>query len=236
MLSDQDMEETKKEISLLMQLRHDTIIQFIGLCTSPRYCLVTDYCAKGDLYHYFQRTRNNPPGFKQKISYMYDIAWGVSYLHGRRPPIAHRDIKSMNILIDADDRAKVADFGLARIRERSNTVMHTSCGTINWQAPEIWRINPSYTEKADVYSLGLVFWEILTWGEKGYPYQSYTEQSREFLFHRVRDCHYRPSVKSLEKSYPSPIILLMKSMWDPEPKRRPSMDSVAHKLRKYLQD
>ena len=51
--------------------------------------------------------------------------------------------------ISGDDRAKVNDFGLARIRPKSNAMMHTQCGTPNWQAPEFWSQKPSYTEKVD---------------------------------------------------------------------------------------
>ncbi|CAO3702827.1 unnamed protein product [Rhizopus stolonifer] len=64
--------------------------------------------------------------------YMYDIALGVAYLHTRRPSIICRDLKSMNILISNENRERINDFGLARIRPKANTLMHTQCGTLNW--------------------------------------------------------------------------------------------------------
>ncbi|KAI7904003.1 kinase-like domain-containing protein [Cokeromyces recurvatus] len=146
-----DLDEIKHEINVLKQLRHENVIRFIGVCTHPEHlCIITELCSKGDLFDVIRNYKK--PNFSQLVMYMYDIALGVSYLHTRRPSIIHRDLKSMNILISGDDRAKVNDFGLARIRPKANILMHTHCGTPNWQAPEYWSSNPSYTEKVDVSS------------------------------------------------------------------------------------
>ncbi|KAG2203466.1 hypothetical protein INT47_008193 [Mucor saturninus] len=128
-----DLAEVKHEINVLKQLRHENVIKFLGVCTNPSHlCIVTEICTKGDL---FDVIRNHPrPSFAQQVMYMYDIALGVSYLHTRRPSIIHRDLKSMNILISQDERAKINDFGLARIRPKANSLMHTQCGTPNWYA------------------------------------------------------------------------------------------------------
>ncbi|GAA5795432.1 hypothetical protein HPULCUR_000789 [Helicostylum pulchrum] len=164
--SESDLAEVKHEINV--QLRHENVIKFIGVCTHPSHlCIVTEICAKGDL---FDVIRTFPrPSFAQQVTYMYDIALGVSYLHTRRPSIIHRDLKSMNILISQDDRAKINDFGLARIRPKANSFIHT-------QSPEYWTVNPSYTEKVDVYACALIFWEIMTWGAYGYPFESNNEK------------------------------------------------------------
>ncbi|CAO0801423.1 unnamed protein product [Mucor circinelloides] len=127
-----DLDEIKHEINVLKQLRHENVIRFIGVCTHPQHlCIITELCAKGDLFDVIRCYKK--PNFSQLVMYMYDIALGVSYLHTRRPSIIHRDLKSMNILISGDDRAKVNDFGLARIRPKANILMHTHCGTPNWQ-------------------------------------------------------------------------------------------------------
>ncbi|KAG0755286.1 hypothetical protein G6F57_009174 [Rhizopus arrhizus] len=125
-----NLAEVKHEINVLKQLRHENVVKFIGVCTHPSHlCIVTELCSKGDL---FDVIRAYPrPSFTQQVMYMYDIALGIAYLHTRRPSIIHRDLKSMNILISSDDRAKINDFGLARIRPKANTVMHTQCGTPN---------------------------------------------------------------------------------------------------------
>ncbi|KAI9593020.1 kinase-like domain-containing protein, partial [Syncephalis fuscata] len=93
----EDFLEIKHEISVLKQLRHDNIVRFIGVCTSSKHlCIVTELCDNGDLYDYMRKAKR--PTFSQQLMYMHDIAFGVSYLHTRRPSIIHRDLKSMNIL------------------------------------------------------------------------------------------------------------------------------------------
>ena len=161
---------------------------------------------------------------------MHDISLGVNYLHTRRPSIIHRDLKSMNILVSANLRAKINDFGLARIRPRANASMHTQCGTPNWQAPEFWSATPSYTEKVDVYACALIFWEIMTWGEHGYPYQNYSEHQ---LYEAVRDKYIRPPMEMLRR-YPQALLELVKNMWQTDAKFRSSMGTVVDELAKYL--
>ncbi|CAO0794151.1 unnamed protein product [Mucor circinelloides] len=228
--SEIDLAEVKHEINVLKQLRHENVIKFIGVCTHPSHlCIVTEICAKGDL---FDVIRNYPrPSFAQQIMHMYDIALGVSYLHTRRPSIIHRDLKSMNILISKDDRAKINDFGLARIRPKANTLMHTQCGTPNWQAPEFWSSKPSYSEKVDVYACGLIFWEILTWGMYGYPYQNLAEHA---LYVAVKEHDIRPPISKLTHLYPRNLLVLIMEMWETDPSLRPSMTHVVERLSTYL--
>ncbi|KAL7317793.1 hypothetical protein PS15m_004100 [Mucor circinelloides] len=228
--SEIDLAEVKHEINVLKQLRHENVIKFIGVCTHPSHlCIVTEICAKGDL---FDVIRNySRPSFAQQIMHMYDIALGVSYLHTRRPSIIHRDLKSMNILISKDDRAKINDFGLARIRPKANTLMHTQCGTPNWQAPEFWSSKPSYSEKVDVYACGLIFWEILTWGMYGYPYQNLAEHA---LYVAVKEHDIRPPISKLTHLYPRNLLVLIMEMWETDPSLRPSMTHVVERLSTYL--
>ncbi|KAI8355345.1 kinase-like domain-containing protein [Mortierella sp. GBAus27b] len=225
-----DLEEIKHEINVLKQLRHENIIRFVGVCTNVRHlCIVTELCEHGDLYDHMRKVRR--PSFGRMVMYMHDIALACSYLHTRRPSIIHRDLKSMNILISSDDRAKINDFGLARIRTRANASMHTQCGTPNWQAPEFWTANPRYTEKVDVYACGLIFWEILSWAELGYPYHNFTEHQ---LYEAVRDKEVRPPMDRLRK-YPKSLLILIQDMWRKDPARRPSMSHVVDRLAEYLQ-
>ncbi|KAJ2850946.1 hypothetical protein IWW36_001470 [Coemansia brasiliensis] len=227
--SSQDFEEIRHEISVLKQLRHENIVRFIGVCWDRhRLSIVTELCENGDLFEYMRRVPK--PHFGQMTMYMHDIALGVSYLHTRRPSIIHRDLKSMNVLISADNRAKINDFGLARIRPRMNTVVHTACGTPNWQAPEFWDSHPSYTEKVDVYACGLIFWEILQWNEGHYPYHDMNEHE---LYSKVRDQGQRPSLARLQK-HPRALLDLIQEMWAQDPTDRPPMTQVVERVLDYL--
>ncbi|KAJ2234175.1 hypothetical protein H4R99_002670 [Coemansia sp. RSA 1722] len=227
--SSSDFEEIRHEISVLKQLRHENIVKFIGVCSNRRrLCIVTELCENGDLFD-FMRKVPKPP-FGQLMMFMHDIALGVSYLHTRRPSVIHRDLKSMNVLISSDNRAKINDFGLARIRPRMNTMVHTACGTPNWQAPEFWASRPSYTEKVDVYACALIFWEILQWSEEPYPYYDMTEHQ---LYSQVRDHGYRPPLTKLLK-YPKALLDLIQQMWAQNPVDRPPMTQVVERLLEYL--
>ncbi|KAI8076065.1 hypothetical protein BDF21DRAFT_422498 [Thamnidium elegans] len=101
--------------------------------------------------------------------------------------------------------------------------MHTHC------APEYWSSNPSYTEK--IYACGLIFWEILTWGEYGYPFQDLTEHA---LYVAVRDHRTRPPLGKLSQIYPHQLLVLLMEMWEGESQLRPSMNQVVDVLSAYL--
>ncbi|RCH85024.1 hypothetical protein CU097_007596 [Rhizopus azygosporus] len=209
-----DLNEIKHEIDVLKQLRHENVIRFIGVCTHPQHlCIITELCEKGDLFDVIRSFKK--PSFSQLVMYMYDIALGVSYLHTRRPSIIHRDLKSMNILVSADDRAKINDFGLARIRPKANILMHTHCGTPNWQGKKRYKERNLIKGQVDVYACGLIFWEILTWGEYGYPYQDMSEHA---LYVAVKEQRIRPPLGKLSQLYPHQLLLLIMEMWEGEPR------------------
>ena len=110
---------------------------------------------------------------------MFDIARGLEYLHKRKPSIIHRDCKSSNILITGKGRAKIADFGLAKVKQSTRSMVRSLVGTVNWQAPELWHAHPKYDHKADVFSCAMVFWEILQWhlNNKKYPWEGMNEHA-----------------------------------------------------------
>lgn len=228
-ITGEDLEEMRHEMGVLRALRHDNIVNFIGVCYKEKHLsIVTELCENGDLYEYMKRTPRPP--FAQQMAMMHDIAHGVAYLHSRRPPIVHRDLKSQNILVSGSKRAKINDFGLARIVPNRNTLLHTKCGTPNWQAPEMWASTPSYTEKVDVYACGLIFWEILQWAHEPFPYHNMKEAE---LYRKVRDHNARPDLNKLVRRYPSSLLVLIARMWDGDSQKRPSMNTVLDHLNEY---
>ena len=93
-----------------------------------------------------------------------DIARGVNYLH-QKQNIIQRDLKSRNVLVDDSLNAKIADFGLSRLKDEDNGM--TACGTPAWTAPEIVKME-KYDERVDVYSFGIIMWELISRDE---PYK-----------------------------------------------------------------
>lgn len=176
-----------KELSLLRDLRHPNIVNFIGVSiphapSSVPVTIISEHCSNGDLFDYLRAAP--APGFQAMLEIMLGIARGLEYLHTRTPAIIHRDMKSSNVLITAQGVAKINDFGLARVKNTKKSVIRSLVGTVNWQGCELWTAKPRYSEKVDVYSAGLVFWEVLQWHQpvKRYPFEGMNEHVRCSLF------------------------------------------------------
>ncbi|KDE08080.1 TKL protein kinase, variant [Microbotryum lychnidis-dioicae p1A1 Lamole] len=221
-----------KELGLLRDLRHPNIVHFIGVSipkepSTVPVMIVTELCANGDLFDYIRGVPHPP--FSSMIDIMLGIARGVEYLHTRKPTIIHRDIKSSNVLITAQGVAKMADFGLARVKHTTRSVIRSLVGTVNWQAPELWVAHPKYNEKVDVYSVGLVFWEVLQWHQpvKRYPFEGMNEHA---IYEQVGQKRIRPSTASMRRQWGGDILDLVGVMWDQDHSLRPSMKQVVLEL------
>jgi mitogen-activated protein kinase kinase kinase 13 len=139
--------------------------------------IVSELCSNGDLFDYIRkvpppplhkvvRTRllhSEPISDIMQLGMMLDIARGLEYLHLQKPSVIHRDCKSSNILITAKGTAKIADFGLAKVKQSTRSMVRSVVGTVNWQAPELWHAHPKYNYKVDVFSCAMVYWEMLQW-------------------------------------------------------------------------
>eukprot|EP01094_Clydonella_sp_ATCC50884_P029028 TRINITY_DN892_c0_g1_i1.p1 TRINITY_DN892_c0_g1~~TRINITY_DN892_c0_g1_i1.p1 ORF type:complete len:569 (-),score=165.69 TRINITY_DN892_c0_g1_i1:308-2014(-) len=143
-----------KEISLTSKLRHPNIVPFLGACFEPEFCLVIEFCEHGSLFHALQK---GPMPWTRRTSMTLDVARGLLYLHTRTPPIVHRDVKSLNVLVTKEWKGVVSDFGLTKVKECAR--LDTRCGSPAWSAPEVLR-GEAYGESADVFSFGIVMWEI----------------------------------------------------------------------------
>ncbi|GKV22658.1 hypothetical protein SLEP1_g32508 [Rubroshorea leprosula] len=164
------------EVEIISNLKHRNLVPLRGCCViddrdenyeergSLRY-LVYDYMPNGNLDdHLFPSsiTGKIPLSWPQKKNIILDVAKGIAYLHyGVNPAIYHRDIKGTNILLDADMRARVADFGLAKQSQEGQSHLTTRvAGTHGYLAPE-YALYGQLTEKSDVYSFGVVVLEIM---------------------------------------------------------------------------
>lgn len=164
------------EVEIISNLKHRNLVLLRGCCVNgkdedyerredQRY-LVYDYMPNGNLDdHLFPSSSGllKPPlTWPQRKSIILDVAKGLAYLHyGVKPAIYHRDIKATNILLDADMRARVADFGLAKqSREGQSHLTTRVAGTHGYLAPE-YALYGQLTEKSDVYSFGVVVLEIM---------------------------------------------------------------------------
>ena len=125
-----------------------------------KLAIISQYIPKGSLFHILHRPKSNIPlDPKRRLRMAQDLARGILYLHSRKPPIVHRDLKSPNLLVDRDFTVRVCDFGLSRVMGGSALSTKNTIGTYHWMAPEVLRGENRVTEKCDVFSVGVIICE-----------------------------------------------------------------------------
>ena len=161
--------EFNREVNVMVNLRSLYLVQLYGACfESPNYAIVMEYMAGGTLFNLLH-DQNTILEWDIRYRYGLDIAKGMAYLHSRN--IAHCDLKSLNVLLDATKlNVKIADFGLSKMKATASSLFSTANGgSTAWKAPELGGISAiNYDNSADVYSFAMVLWEIAARKE---PYQ-----------------------------------------------------------------
>ncbi|RXH73364.1 hypothetical protein DVH24_013048 [Malus domestica] len=200
-----------------LKVRHKNVVQFIGACTKPpKLCIITEFLSGGSMYDFLHKQR----GVLSLLSLLrvaIDVSRGMNYLHQNN--IIHRDLKAANLLMDGTGVVKVADFGIARVRAESG-VMTAETGTYRWMAPEVIEHRP-YNHKADVFSFGVVLWELLT-GKL--PYENLTPLQAAV---GVVQKGLRPTIPS----HTNPMLMeLMERCWQQDPSLRPEFSEIVNML------
>lgn len=220
------LDDFLKETALMSTLHHPNIVKFYGAAKKhPHLYIISEYCERGSLYSIIRDT-GVPLSNRKLLGMAIDIARGMTYLHGSEPPIIHRDLKTGNLLCDKNWTIKVADFGLSRVADKSRRM--TLCGTAETCAPEVLSKNHTYSEKADVYSFGIVLWEMFS-RQPLYPDLNFFELSQ-----KVVEEDLRPDLSELPDKVPKSIVSLMQQCWKKEPEKRPSFSSVRKELEDIL--
>eukprot|EP00002_Diphylleia_rotans_P011166 TRINITY_DN2212_c0_g1_i9.p1 TRINITY_DN2212_c0_g1~~TRINITY_DN2212_c0_g1_i9.p1 ORF type:complete len:1215 (+),score=208.65 TRINITY_DN2212_c0_g1_i9:52-3696(+) len=156
----QSSHEILKEVQTLRELRHENIVIFLGASvTSGSLYILTEYLSRGSLYQNLHN-KSLSLSWETRMQMALDAARGMRYLHCRDPMIIHCDLKSPNLLVSENWVVKVADFGMSQTK--SMVQMESRLiGTCEWMAPEVIR-GDSFDEKVDIYSFGIILWELLT--------------------------------------------------------------------------
>ncbi|CAL1680351.1 unnamed protein product [Lasius platythorax] len=205
-------EPKETDIRHLKKLNHPNIVQFKGVCTKPpSYCIIMEFCPFGPLYDFLRAGEPVPP--VRLVSWSKQIAAGMGYLHAHK--IIHRDLKSPNVLIGQDEIVKISDFGTSRQWNEVSTKM-TFVGTVAWMAPEVIRNDPC-SEKVDIWSYGVVLWELLS-GE--IPYKDV--DSSAVMWGVGSNSLHLP----IPTSCPEGFGLLVKQCWATKPRNRPSFKLI----------
>ncbi|RCV15359.1 hypothetical protein SETIT_3G050700v2 [Setaria italica] len=153
------------EVKLVSQVQHKNLVKLLGCSVEgPESLLVYEYLCNTSLDHYlFDAFKKNALDWERRFEIVLGTAEGLSYLHNASEiRIIHRDIKASNILLDERFRPKIADFGLARNFLEDQSHLSTGlAGTFGYMAPE-YIVHGQLTEKADIYSYGVLVLEIIT--------------------------------------------------------------------------
>ncbi|KAF9500565.1 kinase-like protein, partial [Pleurotus eryngii] len=226
-----------KELKLLGGFNHPNIVRFLGVSIPENtketpVMILSELCSNGDLFDYIRNVP--PPSLRKVLNIMLDIARGLEYLHLRKPSVIHRDCKSSNILITSKGTAKIADFGLAKVKQSTRSMVRSLVGTVNWQAPELWTAHPKYNHKVDVFSCAMVYWETLQWHlpNKKFPWEGMNEHA---IYDIVGAKRQRPSISGLRKQWCPEILDLIEHMWAHEHQDRPTMSQVVERLEELIQ-
>ena len=211
-------QQFQQEVMMLATLKHPNIVRFIGACRKPMvWCIVTEYAKGGSVRQFLTQRQNRAVPLKVAVKQALDVARGMAYVHSLG--LIHRDLKSDNLLIFGDKSIKIADFGVARIEVHTEG-MTPETGTYRWMAPEMIQHRP-YTHKVDVYSFGIVLWELIT---GMLPFQNMTAVQAAFAV-------VNRNVRPILPDDCLPVLReIMTRCWDPNPDVRPPFAEIVAML------
>ncbi|KAF5960887.1 hypothetical protein HYC85_002096 [Camellia sinensis] len=223
-LVDKDMlREFTQEVFIMRKIRHKNVVQFIGACTrTPNLCILTEFMSRGSVYNFLHKQKG---AFKLPVllKVALDISKGMNYLHQNN--IIHRDLKTANLLMDENEVVKVADFGVSRVQAQSG-VMTAETGTYRWMAPEVIEHKP-YDHKADIFSFGIVLWELLT-GELPYSYLTPLQAAVGVVQEGLR-----PTIP--KHTHPK-LAELLEKCWQQNPTLRPNFSEIIEILKQISKE
>ena len=219
-LKDGNIEEMfGNDIKYFQSLSHPNIITYYGHIITPDHVIiVTEYATNGTLYDNLKNKDRLPP--KLKLKWAIQAAKGIKYLQDKK--ILHRDIKSINLLIDRDNNLKICDFGIAKELTSTKTTQNLE-GSIKYIPPEAFHFtsDSKLSLKADIFAFGIILWELETCQE---PYEGLDFERIIWL---VGNDDYRPEIPA---SCPDVLENLMQQCWDKERDNRPDVDHIIDTL------
>ncbi|BBN19953.1 protein MpMAPKKK24 [Marchantia polymorpha subsp. ruderalis] len=219
-----------REVAMLCRVEHKNLVKFVGACKEPVMVIVTELLGGKSLRKYMAGLRPKRLDLRCAVSFALDIAQAMDCLHCNG--IIHRDLKPDNLLLTDDQKVvKLVDFGLAR-EETLTEMMTAETGTYRWMAPELYSTvtlrngeKKHYNHKVDVYSFGIVLWELLV-NRMPFEGMSNLQAAYAAAFKKVRPV--------IADNLPEDLVFILQSCWAEDPDIRPNFAQVVRMLNTFL--
>jgi len=224
-----------REVDILPRLSHPNLVEFMGVTTRDMPLrIITEFCAGGCLFELLHNNESFELEWPQQLKMIRDTAEAMAYLHTFSPMIIHRDLKSLNLLLlteikngKDEPQLKISDFGLSRMKDQAPDSewgkMTIAAGTCHWMAPEVVA-GTDYDEKVDVYSFGMIMFEVIC---REVPFE---EEDPATVVSMV-GMGQRPDPEAIPPDCPAALRTLMEECWAHDPKSRPAFDAVLPRVK-----
>eukprot|EP00928_Gymnodinium_smaydae_P034238 TRINITY_DN24316_c0_g1_i1.p1 TRINITY_DN24316_c0_g1~~TRINITY_DN24316_c0_g1_i1.p1 ORF type:complete len:756 (+),score=70.48 TRINITY_DN24316_c0_g1_i1:59-2326(+) len=216
------IQDLTREIESFRHLRHKRLVNFIGASLEvPNLCIVTEYAAGGSLHHLLHvRKLRLPP--LHCTNMCLQLAEGVTYLHSQNPIVVHRDLKSLNVVLDLNLNLKLCDFGLTESMDRTHITKKNNGGSPRYMAPELFDMKSKITEKVDIWSMACIFVEI---HGGPLPYEGINT-----LADLTREMMMNKRAPAIPPTIPDPVQQVIRGCYQFEANLRPSARHVYEKI------
>ncbi|KAF0532020.1 kinase-like protein [Gigaspora margarita] len=219
-MDDKTLKKFIKELKIFQKVDHPNIIKFYGVSKIQggrlfwkNFMFVLQFAEGGSLRDHLKAKRQNNSyeiSWNELIKIAKDIVLGLTYLHSKG--IIHRDLHSNNILIN-DNKALIADFGISKQLDETSISSSGAIGMLPYIDPQCVRHNQKPVKESDIYSVGVLLWELTS----------------------GRPPSYNP-IKTTSENVPSDYIVLYEECWSPERDKRPKLDNILVTLDKLSRE
>ncbi len=217
-------EDFRAEAKIHAKLNFPHIVRLFGITEEVgHFAMVLEYLPKGSLYDVLQDTKVQLP-WPLRWEIALDVGKGLAYLHNAQ--ILHRDLKSLNVLLDKEYHAKISDFGQSKVKLHTATSSVSEAknkGTSRWRSPESFMRGYKPTEAGDIYSYGMALWEIAS---RALPYAE--EQNENIVISWIKGGEQ----EKIPSDTPALYAEVIKQAWSPELGDRPPVGAIVEHLTK----